>query len=827
MASKWHEKKAKLAEAQFERELMALGDNESKVKNQASEVAMGGGEASFYEKKLSKDEKKALAAKKREEKRKAKLAGNGSGGGDDDDENGEEDEDVKKANSVVANVIANKTNPSSGNYDDDNNNAKSSESNPLADQLAFEGTICTYASGRKGVDARSRDVNVQNFTLQHKGNVMLDGTAIILNHGNRYGLLGRNGCGKSTLMKCLGARTIPIPAGIDMFHLKEEIEPSDTVTALEAVMSVDEERARLEKEAEELNMALSALTEAAEKGSANFGNSSSRSSGEDGEELSLDEKQELLMEMLTSTYERLDDLDADTAETRARSILQGLGFTHAMQSKYTKEFSGGWRMRVSLARALFIQPTLLLLDEPTNHLDMEAVIWLEDYLSKWNKILLLISHSQDFLNNVCTHTIHFTSRKKLEYYDGNYDQFVKTKGELEENQMKQYAWEQDQIKSMKEYIARFGHGTSKNAKQAQSKQKVLDKMIRGGLTTKPEVEKPMNFKFPDPGHLPPPVLAFHDVSFGYPGCESLYTNVNFGVDLDSRVALVGPNGAGKTTLVKLMSGELLPTMGDIRPHGHLKIGRFTQHFVDVLQLDQTPLEFFDTVYPGTPREDQRKYLGRFGISGKMQVQKMAELSDGQKSRVVFAKLGRDAPHILLLDEPTNHLDMESIDALALAVNEFEGGMVLVSHDMRLISQVAKEIWICDHKTITMYKGDINNFKMDMRAQLRLDDDKSNKASKGKLRGDASVAKKTEEDVRKEAKKKESTTFLNGGKKTGSANLALDSILAPKQRESSESMKEDAFNIDDVKASLPPVEPTQVEEAPMRPKYIPPHLRNKN
>ena len=326
-------------------------------------------------------------------------------------------------------------------------------------------------------------------------------------------------------MKALGVRAIPIPSGIDIFHLKEEVEPSKTLTAIEAVMEVDEERARLEKEVEELNAALTKLTdEDADK-------------GEEDDGMTLDEKQEILMEMLTNTYERLDALDADTAETRARSILTGLGFTHAMQSKPTGDFSGGWRMRVSLARALFIQPTLLLLDEPTNHLDMEAVIWLEDYLSKWDKILLLISHSQDFLNNVTTHTIHFTNKRKLEYYDGNYDQFVKTKTELEENQLKQYNWEQDQIKSMKEYIARFGHGTSKNAKQAQSKQKVLDKMVRGGLVEKPEVEKVLNFKFPDPGHLPPPVLAFHDVSFGYPNCEALYTDVNFGVDLDSRVAL--------------------------------------------------------------------------------------------------------------------------------------------------------------------------------------------------------------------------------------------------------------------------------------------------
>mmetsp|Transcript_43754 Transcript_43754/g.51229 ORF Transcript_43754/g.51229 Transcript_43754/m.51229 type:complete len:920 (+) Transcript_43754:242-3001(+) len=725
--SKWAQKKAAEADFAHEKALQTREDSAMDVSRLVSDSAMGGGEDEMYEKKLTKEEKKALAKKKREDKKAAKAKKNGSSG----DLVG-----IDVAAKMKALELAN--GDASGKPERKKDDGIDYEATEL---LASEGTICTFALNRKGVDARARDINVSNVTLQHHEGILLDESEVILNHGNRYGLVGRNGCGKSTFMKALGARALPIPESIDIFFLKEEIEPSDTVTALEAVMSVDDERLKLEKRAEELNDLMANVLDEPDKFQ-NGGNDG----GEEKVVKTVEELQEEIIDALNSVYERLDDLDADTAEMRARSILSGLGFSHEMQGKVTKDFSGGWRMRVSLARALFIQPVCLLLDEPTNHLDMEAVIWLEDYLSKWKRILLLVSHSQDFLNNVCSHMIHLNQFKRLDYYNGNYDTFIKTISDNEINQLKQWKWEQDQIKSMKEYIAL---NQSKNSKQAESKKKVLAKMERAGLAKKPEQEKTLNFRFTDPSHLPPPVLAFHDVSFAYPGCEPLYDNVNFGVDLDSRIALVGPNGAGKTTLVKLISSELIATSGDIRPHGHLKLGRFTQHFVDVLNLEQTPLEFFQTLYPTDELIEQRSYLGRFGVSGKMQVRKMSELSDGQKSRVVLAKLGRDEPHILLLDEPTNHLDMESIDALADAVNKYTGGLVLVSHDMRLISQVANEIWICDKKKITKYKGDIMNFKMDLRKAQGLE----NGGGVKKLQGDASV-KATDKAKKKSKAKKE-------------------------------------------------------------------------
>eukprot|EP00163_Fabomonas_tropica_P015399 TRINITY_DN281_c0_g1_i1.p1 TRINITY_DN281_c0_g1~~TRINITY_DN281_c0_g1_i1.p1 ORF type:complete len:602 (+),score=190.95 TRINITY_DN281_c0_g1_i1:565-2370(+) len=532
-----------------------------------------------------------------------------------------------------------------------------------------------------------RDIHHENFSLSFRGTELITDTTLELNYGRRYGLIGANGSGKSTFLDCLANRDIEIPDHIDMFHLDREA-PATDIPALEMVIShVAEEQKRLEEQAAKLLE-------------------------EEGPECDL----------LQSMYERLEELERDNPETRGGIILHGLGFTPEMQKRATKEFSGGWRMRIALAKALFVKPHLLLLDEPTNHLDLPACVWLEEYLKTFDHILILISHSQDFLNGVCTNIMHLT-QKKLKYYSGNFDAFVQTRKELEENQNKRYQWEQEQIANMKEYIARFGHGSAKLAKQAQSKEKTLAKMVANGLTEKVHVEKTMDFRFQSCGKLPPPVLQFVNVTFNYPsaiekGIPNIYTNLDLGADLDSRIALVGPNGAGKSTLLKLINGELVPTDGEVKRHTHLRLKTYHQHLAESLDQNLSPVEFLMKCFPDEPPEVDtfRRKVGRFGITGKDQMNPIGFLSDGQKSRVVFAWLAFSAPHMLLLDEPTNHLDIETIDALADAINKFEGGVILVSHDFRLISQVAKEIWVCDKGTVTPFKGDITDYKKLLRQQ---------------------------------------------------------------------------------------------------------------
>uniref|UniRef100_A0AAQ4RG21 ATP-binding cassette, sub-family F (GCN20), member 2b n=1 Tax=Gasterosteus aculeatus aculeatus TaxID=481459 RepID=A0AAQ4RG21_GASAC len=509
------------------------------------------------------------------------------------------------------------------------------------DEFELAKTEARAVTGVLSSHPNSTDVHVSSLSLTFHGQELLADTSLELNSGRRYGLIGLNGTGKSMLLSAIGHREIPIPEHIDIYHLTREMAPSEK-TALQCVMEVDEQRIMLEKEAERL-------------------------AHEDAE-----------CEKLMELYERLEELDADKAEVRASRILNGLGFTAAMQRKQLKDFSGGWRMRVALARALFIKPFMLLLDEPTNHLDLDACVWLEEELSSFKRILVLISHSQDFLNGVCTNIIHLHQRK-LKYYTGNYDQYIKTREELEENQMKRFNWEQDQITHM----------------------------------------KTLSFSFHPCGKIPPPVIMVQNVSFKYSDNQPhIYKNLEFGIDLDTRVALVGPNGAGKSTLLKLLMGELLPTDGMIRKNSHVKIGRYHQHLTEQLELDLSPLDYMMKCFPDIKeKEDMRKIIGRYGLTGKQQVSPIRNLSDGQKCRVCFAWLAWQNPHLLFLDEPTNHLDIETIDALGDAINEFEGGTMLVSHDFRLIQQVAQEIWVCENQTITKWNKDILAYKEHLKSKL--------------------------------------------------------------------------------------------------------------
>ena len=523
------------------------------------------------------------------------------------------------------------------------------------------------------------DLRIDQFSMQVNGQELVRDCSLELNAGRRYGLLGANGCGKSNVLAALANREVPIPAHLDVYHLREEAEPSQR-TALQAVVD------HIEREVNRLQALEASIL----------------SEGGVGDE------------RLQPVYERLEALDPVTFESRAAELLHGLGFDRAMMRRATKDMSGGWRMRVSLARALFAAPALLLLDEPTNHLDLSACVWLEHYLARYAKCLLVVSHSQDFLNGVCTHIVRL-SNKTLSYYTGDYDTFQKTLEADSLIQQRKHDKEQADIKHLREFIASCGTYADK-MKQANSKQKILDKMEAAGLTPSPKADKTFQFSFPECRKLPPPVLPFKEVSFSYPGADPadgfLLKNLEFGVDCDSRVALVGPNGAGKSTLLKLMTGDVEPTRGSVSRHAGLRIGRYHQHSVDVLDQSQHPVDFFLSEYERLKRpvDEWRGFLGKFGISGKLQTTKIGLLSDGQKSRLVFAMICVEKPNLLLLDEPTNHLDIDAIDSLASAIEAFDGGLVLVSHDFRLIDRVASEIWVCENGGVTVWKEDIRAYK---------------------------------------------------------------------------------------------------------------------
>ncbi|KAL2315738.1 Ribosome biogenesis ATPase [Schizosaccharomyces pombe] len=544
------------------------------------------------------------------------------------------------------------------------------------------------ASGVLTSQPMSRDIKIDSYTLSFHGRLLIENATIELNHGQRYGLLGDNGSGKSTFLESVAARDVEYPEHIDSYLLNAEAEPSDVNAVDYIIQSAKDKVQKLEAEIEELSTA--------------------------------DDVDDVLLE---SKYEELDDMDPSTFEAKAAMILHGLGFTQEMMAKPTKDMSGGWRMRVALSRALFIKPSLLLLDEPTNHLDLEAVVWLENYLAKYDKILVVTSHSQDFLNNVCTNIIDLTSKKQLVYYGGNFDIYMRTKEENETNQMKAYLKQQEEIAHIKKFIA--SAGTYANlVRQAKSKQKIIDKMEAAGLVEKPEPPRQFSFEFDEVRKLPPPIIAFNDVAFSYDGNldHALYRDLSFGIDMDSRVAIVGKNGTGKSTLLNLITGLLIPIEGNVSRYSGLKMAKYSQHSADQLPYDKSPLEYImDTYKPKFPERELQQWrsvLGKFGLSGLHQTSEIRTLSDGLKSRVVFAALALEQPHILLLDEPTNHLDITSIDALAKAINVWTGGVVLVSHDFRLIGQVSKELWEVKDKKVVKLDCSIEEYKKSMAKEVQ-------------------------------------------------------------------------------------------------------------
>lgn len=511
-------------------------------------------------------------------------------------------------------------------------------------------------------------IDINDITLRIGSKVLLERASAHVSDGWKVGLVGHNGCGKSSLFRVLQGKLeteqgdIFIPSGCRVVSVAQEPDDID-IPVLDFVLAQDKERTALLKRLE---------------------NAPEEEYGE--------------------IHEQLRVIGAASAEGRAAAILTGLGFADDDLRRPIKEFSGGWRMRVALAAALFRPSDVLLLDEPTNHLDLEAGIWLENHLRRYNGTLLLISHDRFILNDLCDYIIHFEN-KKLNVYSGNYDTFQRTRSLQREVQARQIAKQETQRRHLQSFVDRFRYKASK-AKQAQSRLKMLEKME---VLPPLSAEYGSSFDFPEPPETASPLITLEGVSVGYGG-KVVLKNLSLRIVENDRVALLGANGNGKSTFAKLISGRLAPMDGTLTRTKKLEIGYFAQHQSEELPLDMTACAYMATLMPGVPEPKVRAHLARFGLTREKSATLIGKLSGGEKARLLFAVMSRNVPGLLILDEPTNHLDIEGRDALIEALNVYKGAVVLITHDLHLTELIADDLWLVRNHSCKPYTGDLEDYR---------------------------------------------------------------------------------------------------------------------